>query len=283
MSPYLSKASNVLSLTVPIILYIISKAYNKFLSHNSISMTEKQFAVSVTNLRKRIGNKDILKGLSFNVENGEVFGIVGPNGAGKTTTLRILSGIIKNFEGYVKIFGLNPVEAKQKGYISYMPEDAFPYEKLTGYENLDFYAELYARGEKQLKEKYLKLGVEISNLGKRIYDKTAEYSRGMKRRLIIARTLMVMPKLSVLDEPTSALDVESAVRIRNIILDMARRYNMTIILSSHNMLEVEYLCDRITLINDGRVVASGKPEEIVKNTNSKNLEEAFIKLVFGDQ
>lgn len=105
----------------------------------------------------------------------------------------------------------------------------------------------------------------------------------MKRRLIIARTLMVMPKLTVLDEPTSALDVESAVRIRNIILDMARRYNMTIILSSHNMLEVEYLCDRITLINDGRVVASGKPEEIVKNTNSKNLEEAFIKLVFGDQ
>ncbi|WP_338604599.1 ABC transporter ATP-binding protein [Sulfolobus tengchongensis] len=245
-------------------------------------MTENQLAVSVTDLRKKIGNKEILKGLSFNVSNGEVFGIVGPNGAGKTTTLRIISGIIRSYYGDVKIFGLAPAEAKQRGYISYMPEDAFPYEKLTGYENLEFYAELYAKGDKELKDKYVKLGVEISGLGKRIYDKTAEYSRGMKRRLIIARTLMVMPKLTVLDEPTSALDVESAVRIRNIILDMARKYNMTIILSSHNMLEVEYLCDRIILINDGKAVSYGKPEEIIKSTSSKNLEEAFLKLVFGD-
>lgn len=246
-------------------------------------MTDSQIAVSVTNLRKRIGNKEILKGLSFHVNKGEVFGIVGPNGAGKTTTLRILSGIIKNYHGEVKIFGLPPIKAKENGFIAYMPEDAFPYERLTGYENLEFYAEIYSKGDKELKEKYLKLGIEIAGLGDRIYDKTSEYSRGMKRRLIIARTLMVMPKLALLDEPTSALDVESAVRIRNIILDMARKHNMTIILSSHNMLEVEYLCDRILLINEGKVLSYGEPEEIIKFTSSRNLEEAFIRLISGEK
>ncbi|MDT7860670.1 MAG: ABC transporter ATP-binding protein [Saccharolobus sp.] len=246
-------------------------------------MTDSQIAVSVTNLRKRIGNKEILKGLSFHVNKGEVFGIVGPNGAGKTTTLRILSGIIKNYHGEVKIFGLPPIKAKENGFIAYMPEDAFPYERLTGYENLEFYAEIYSKGDKELKEKYLKLGIEIAGLGDRIYDKTSEYSRGMKRRLIIARTLMVMPKLALLDEPTSALDVESAVRIRNIILDMARKHNMTIILSSHNMLEVEYLCDRILLINEGKVLSYGEPEEIIKSTSSRNLEEAFIRLISGEK
>jgi ABC-2 type transport system ATP-binding protein len=246
-------------------------------------MTDSQIAVSVTNLRKRIGNKEILKGLSFHVNKGEVFGIVGPNGAGKTTTLRILSGIIKNYHGEVKIFGLPPIKAKENGFIAYMPEDAFPYERLTGYENLEFYAEIYSKGDKELKEKYLKLGIEIAGLGDRIYDKTSEYSRGMKRRLIIARTLMVMPKLALLDEPTFALDVESAVRIRNIILDMARKHNMTIILSSHNMLEVEYLCDRILLINEGKVLSYGEPEEIIKSTSSRNLEEAFIRLISGEK
>ncbi len=246
-------------------------------------MTINNIIVSVTDLRKMIGRREILKGLSFSIENGEVFGIVGPNGAGKTTTLRILAGVIKDYNGNVNILGLSPSKAKQLGYISYMPEDAFPYEKLTGYENLEFYAELYSKGNRELKEEFIKLGIQIAGLGNRIYDKTSEYSRGMKRRLIIARTLMVNPKIAILDEPTSALDVESAVRIRNIIVDMAKKHNMTIILSSHNMLEVEFLCDRILLINDGRELALGKPKELVKDTESKNLEEVFLKLVFGDK
>ncbi|AOL17092.1 multidrug ABC transporter ATP-binding protein [Sulfolobus sp. A20] len=246
-------------------------------------MTINNVIVSVTDLRKMIGRREILKGLTFSIENGEVFGIVGPNGAGKTTTLRILAGVIKDYNGNVNILGLSPSRAKQLGYISYMPEDAFPYEKLTGYENLEFYAELYSKGNRELKEEFIKLGIQIAGLGNRIYDKTSEYSRGMKRRLIIARTLMVNPKIAILDEPTSALDVESAVRIRNIIVDMAKKHNMTIILSSHNMLEVEFLCDRILLMNDGRELALGKPKELVKDTESKNLEEVFLKLVFGDK
>ena len=236
-------------------------------------MTEEEIAVSVTNLRKSFGNKEIIKGLSFQVPEHIIFGVIGPNGAGKTTTLRILAGIIRHYQGDVRIFGLPPIKAKEKGYISYMPEDSFPYDRLTGLENLEFYAKIYAKSKEEF-ERFLENGIKIADLGDRIYDKTQEYSRGMKRRLMIARTLMVMPKVAILDEPTTALDVESAVRIRNLIREMKKE--TTIVLSSHNMLEVEYLCDEIILINHGEIVASGTPKEIISKMGVRNLEEAFL-------
>ncbi|MDT7875247.1 ABC transporter ATP-binding protein [Sulfolobaceae archaeon RB850M] len=238
-----------------------------------------QIAVSVTNLVKNFGNVTILKGVSFKVLEGEVFGLIGPNGAGKTTTLRVIAGIIRSYNGEVKIFDLPPLKAKELGYISYMPEDAFPYDRLTGLENLEFFADIYANGDKKKKEEFVELGIKIANLGNKIYEKASTYSRGMKRRLIIARTLMVKPKLAILDEPTSALDVESAVRVRDVITKISREVGTTILLSSHNMLEVEYLCDRIALINDGKVIKEGTPKEIISEMGVRNLEEAFIKIV----
>jgi ABC-2 type transport system ATP-binding protein len=238
-----------------------------------------QIAVSVTNLVKNFGNVTILKGVSFKVLEGEVFGLIGPNGAGKTTTLRVIAGIIRSYSGEVKIFDLPPLKAKELGYISYMPEDAFPYDRLTGLENLEFFADIYANGDKKKKEEFVELGIKIANLGNKIYEKASTYSRGMKRRLIIARTLMVKPKLAILDEPTSALDVESAVRVRDVITKISREVGTTILLSSHNMLEVEYLCDRIALINDGKVIKEGTPKEIISEMGVRNLEEAFIKIV----
>jgi len=238
-----------------------------------------QIAVSVTNLVKNFGNVTILKGVSFKVLEGEVFGLIGPNGAGKTTTLRIIAGIIRSYNGEVKIFDLPPLKAKELGYISYMPEDAFPYDRLTGLENLEFFADIYANGDKKKKEEFVELGIKIANLGNKIYEKASTYSKGMKRRLIIARTLMVKPKLAILDEPTSALDVESAVRVRDVITKISREVGTTILLSSHNMLEVEYLCDRIALINDGKVIKEGTPKEIISEMGVRNLEEAFIKIV----
>jgi ABC-2 type transport system ATP-binding protein len=238
-----------------------------------------QIAVSVTNLVKNFGNVTILKGVSFKVLEGEVFGLIGPNGAGKTTTLRVIAGIIRSYNGEVKIFDLPPLKAKELGYISYMPEDAFPYDRLTGLENLEFFADIYANGDKKKKEEFVELGIKIANLGNKIYEKASTYSKGMKRRLIIARTLMVKPKLAILDEPTSALDVESAVRVRDVITKISREVGATILLSSHNMLEVEYLCDRIALINDGKVIKEGTPKEIISEMGVRNLEEAFIKIV----
>ncbi|QIW23397.1 ABC transporter ATP-binding protein [Sulfolobus sp. S-194] len=239
----------------------------------------EEIAVSVINLRKKFGNFWALKDVNFTVKNGEVFGLIGPNGSGKTTTLRVIAGIIRSYEGIVKVFGLDSVKAKNNGYISYMPEDAFPYEKLTGIENLQFFAELYSHGDKRKTQEFVELGIKIANLGDKIYQPTSTYSRGMKRRLIIARTLMVMPKLAILDEPTSALDVDSAVRIRNTIVEMSKKYGITIILSSHNMLEVQYMCDNVAMINDGKTIISGSPNDIIEKLNVKNLEEAFMKVI----
>ena len=244
---------------------------------------QEEVAVSVIHLRKRFGKFVALKDVSFDVKKGEVFCLIGPNGAGKTTTLRIVAGIIKDYEGKVSVFGLSPIEAKNKGLISYMPEDAFPYERLTGLENLEFFAKLYSNNDKNKVEEMVKLGIQIANLGDKIYQPTSTYSRGMKRRLIIARTLMVMPKLAILDEPTSALDVESAVRVRQVIVDMAKKFGITIILSSHNMLEVQYVCDNIAMINDGKTIVTGSPKFIVESLGVSNLEEAFIKVVSNAQ
>ncbi|MBP1357086.1 MAG: ABC transporter ATP-binding protein [Sulfolobus sp.] len=240
---------------------------------------EEDNTISVIHLKKMFGNFMALQDVSFSVKRGQVFGLIGPNGAGKTTTLRIISGIIRNYEGKVSIFGLSPIQAKDKGLISYMPEDAFPYERLTGIENLEFFARLYGKNDNIRIEEMLKLGIEIANLGDKIYDQVSTYSRGMKRRLIIARTLMVMPKLAILDEPTSALDVDSAVRVRHMIIEMAKKYGITIILSSHNMLEVQYMCDEISMINNGKTIISGSPSYIIETLGVSNLEEAFLKVV----
>jgi len=240
-------------------------------------MTEPQPIVSVTSLTREVDGRLILHDVNFNVLSGEIFGIVGPNGAGKTTTLRILAGIITKYEGSVTIHGNTPRRAKEQGLISYMPEDSFPYDRLTGLENLEFYAKLYAGGQKERIEEFIERGIKIASLGQRIYDKVSGYSRGMKRRLLIARTLMVHPVVAILDEPTSSLDVESAVRIRNTIRSMSGK--STVILSSHNLLEVEYLCDRVMMLNMGRQIIIGKPREIVELTRARNLEESFLKLI----
>ena len=244
---------------------------------------QEEVAVSVIHLRKKFGKFVALKDVNFDVKKGEVFCLIGPNGAGKTTTLRIIAGIIRDYDGKVNIFGFSPIEAKNKGLISYMPEDAFPYEKLSGIENLEFFAKLYSNYNRNREEEMVKLGIQIASLGNKIYQQTSTYSRGMKRRLIIARTLMVMPKLAILDEPTSALDVESAVRVRQVIVDMAKKFRITIILSSHNMLEVQYICDNIAMINDGKTIITGSPKFIIETLGVANLEEAFLKVISNAQ
>jgi len=175
-------------------------------------------AVRVSNLVKYFGKRMVIKNISFNVEEGEVFGLIGPNGAGKTTTLRILATLPAPSDGVVEVFGLNVVkEAEEvRKIISYLPEEAGVYPRLTGLEYLEFMASLYAKDYKELRE-MVDEGLRIAGLGDRIRDRTATYSKGMKRRLLLARTLMVKPKLAILDEPTSGLDVIHAYHVRRII------------------------------------------------------------------
>lgn len=237
-------------------------------------------AVDAKSLVKQFGNIRALDELSFQIKQGEIFGLIGPNGAGKTTTLRIVSTLIIPTSGTATIFGLDTV--KQSGevrkIISYLPEEAGAYPNLSGNEYLEFMAKFNTKNQKELRET-IEEAAKISGLGERLKDKAKTYSKGMKRRLLVARALMTKPKLAVLDEPASGLDVLHAYHVRQIIKNYVKEHGTTVLLSSHNMLEVEYLCDRVALLNKGKIVVEGEPDELKTKYQSQNLEEVFAKVI----
>jgi len=239
-----------------------------------------EFAVEVEGVVKDFGEIKALDGLDFNVRRGEIYGLIGPNGAGKTTMLRIASTLLLPTSGSVKVFGHDVVgEALEvRRLISYLPEEAGAYKNLSGYEYLEFMARFTTGNRGTLKET-VEVAAKISGLGERLKDKVKTYSKGMKRRLLVARALMTKPRLAVLDEPTSGLDVLHSVHVRGIIKEYVEKQGVTVLLSSHNMLEVEHLCDRVALINKGRIVAEGSPAELKKKARVSNLEEVFAKVV----
>jgi len=236
--------------------------------------------VVIKDLTKDYPGRRALGGITLEIEEGEIYGLIGPNGAGKTTTLRILSTIIKPTSGSAQIYGrdvVNDSDAVRK-LISYLPDEAGAYPNLSGIEYLRLMASFYFDGKEEI-EGVLKDGREISGLGERLEDKTSAYSKGMRRRLLLARTLMIRPKLAILDEPTSGLDVMHAYHLRNVIRSYAKNNRTTVLLSSHNMLEVEDLCDRVAFINDGKILEIGTPPELLSRHNAPNLEVAFMKVV----
>jgi ABC-2 type transport system ATP-binding protein len=237
-------------------------------------------AVEVKSLVKDFGGVRAVNTISFGVEENEIFGLIGPNGAGKTTTLRIVSTLLQITSGSAKVFDLDVVKdaGKVRKLISYLPEDAGAYKNLTGYDYLKFMAEFFANNKKEAEE-IVEAGVKIAKLDKRIKSKIETYSKGMIRRLLVGRALMTDPRLAVLDEPTSGLDVLNAREVRGIIKDAAKRGTTTVLLSSHNMLEVEFLCDRINLIDKGRIVERGSPPSLKEKYDAPNIEEVFSKVV----
>lgn len=234
-------------------------------------------AIEVHDLVKKYGQLEALKGITFSVNEGEVFGLIGPNGAGKTTTLRVLATLLEVTSGEVRIGGFDLVkQADQvRKIISYLPEDAGAYKNMKGIEYLKFIANFF--NDQNTKE-MLERGIKVANLGERLDDRIDTYSKGMQRRLLVARALMIKPKLAILDELTTGLDVLNAQTIRRTVKETARQ-GTTVLLSSHNMLEVELMCDRIALINDGRIVATGSPQELKAKYNASNIEDVFVEVV----
>ena len=235
-------------------------------------------AIEVEALVKHFGRVEALRGASFSVRDREIFGLIGPNGAGKTTALRILSTLISPTAGYAKVFGLDVVKepVKIREMISYLPEEAGAYQNLSGHEYLEFMAEFYDNGDRSAVD-MLEEGKYISGLEERLNDRVKGYSKGMKRRLLLARALMMKPRLAILDEPTSGLDVIHAVHVRQTIRDYVDKQGVTTLISSHNMLEVEYLCHRVALIDEGVIIAVGTPPELMDKFSADNLEEAFME------
>ncbi len=235
-------------------------------------------AIEVNNLTKKYGELQALKDVTFHVNEGEVFGLIGPNGAGKTTTLRILATLLGVTSGNVNIFGHDLVKepAQIRKIISYLPEDAGAYKNLTGRAYLEFIAAFFESGEAE--REMIERGLQIANLAERIDDRVDTYSKGMARRLLVARALMIRPKLAILDELTSGLDVLNAQEMRKVV-KRGTTQGTTVLLSSHNMLEVELMCDRIALIDDGRIVEMGTPQELKQKYNAPNIEEVFVQVV----
>ena len=237
-------------------------------------------AVEAKNLVKDFGSVRALDGLNFSIEEGKIFGLIGLNGAGKTTALRIASTLLLPTSGTVTVFGHDVVEeaSEVRELISYLPEEAGAYKNLSGLEYLRFMASFRADDKAAVKD-LVDVASEISGLEERLKDKVKGYSKGMKRRLLVARALMTMPKLAILDEPTSGLDVLHSVHVRTIIKRYTKEHDVTVLLSSHNMLEVEYLCDRVALLNKGRTVVEGSPAELKAKYKAVNLEEVFGEVV----
>ncbi|MGQ9707879.1 MAG: ABC transporter ATP-binding protein [bacterium] len=234
-------------------------------------------AVVVSSLTRTFGALKAVDNLSFTIKPGEIFGLIGPNGSGKTTTLRIVATLLKPTAGAVSIFGLDVI--RQAGavrrLISYLPEEAGAYKNLSGIDYLRFMATFYTRDTIE-RDRMVEGGVELTGLLRRINDKVSTYSKGMARKLLLARALMMEPKLAILDEPTSGLDVENSMEIRKKIKQFARQ-GITFLVSSHNMLEIEFLSDRVGIIREGRLIALGTPQELKSRYNALNLEEVFIR------
>jgi len=237
-------------------------------------------AVKVESLVKTFGDVTALDGVSFQVKAGEIYGLIGPNGAGKTTALRIVATLLLPTSGSVEVHGFDVLRqpSEVRGLITYLPEEAGAYKNLSGEEYLRFMAS-FSSDSREMRDEMVGVASEVSGLGERLRDRVKTYSKGMKRRLLVARALMVKPKLAILDEPTSGLDVLHSMHVRQTIKRYVKEYGITVLLSSHNMLEVEYLCGRIALINRGRTLAEGSPEELKSKSDVRNLEEAFAKVV----
>lgn len=239
--------------------------------------------LSVENVYKLYEDFEAVKGVSFNVRPGEIYGLIGPNGAGKTTLIRMIVGLLKPTRGRITVLGLDPYRdfEKTRRLIGYLPEEAGTYPLLTGREHLELFARLFSQDRSEYEE-MVKYGAEISGLGERLDDLTSEYSHGMKRRILLAVALMKRPKLAVLDEPTSGLDVLASVKVRQLIRRYVEETGAAVLLSSHNMLEIEHLCNRVGLIYKGRLLIEGEPQALLREYGARNLEELFATIV-GDE
>ena len=236
------------------------------------------YAIEVKDLVKSYGGITAVKGITFTVNEGEVFGLIGPNGAGKTTTLRILATLLQITSGSITVFGhdLTKEADEVRKIISYLPEDAGAYKNLTGRDYLEFIAAFFVESPEH--GHMVERGLQIARLDERIDDKVETYSKGMARRLLVARALMIKPKVAILDELTSGLDVLNAQEVRRTVKSTVKE-GTTVLLSSHNMLEVELMCDRIALINDGKIIEMGTPTELKQKYNVPNIEEVFVRAV----
>jgi ABC-2 type transport system ATP-binding protein len=239
--------------------------------------------ITIRNLSKSYGQKEVLKNINLDIYKGQIIGYIGPNGAGKSTTVKIMLGLIGEYEGEVNIFGSNikngDIEYKKK--IGYVPETAEVYENLTAREYLTFIGELYGMDYEKANKKAEKL-MELFGI-KDVYDaRLSSFSKGMKQKALIISALINDPDILFLDEPLSGIDANSVMVFKEVLAELARN-GKTIFYSSHIMEVVEKLSDRIILINNGEIVADGNIEDLRDSSMEGSLERIFNQLTGFNQ
>lgn len=243
-----------------------------------------QKVLEVKGLTKQYTKVLAADNVSFDIGEGEIFALIGPNGAGKTTTIRMISTLLKATSGDAVIDGhsINKEPEKVRECITYLPDEAGAYKNMTGANYLKFMAGLFYTDPNKIIE-CVNRAKEICGLGERLNDKIGSYSRGMIRKLLLSRAVMTKPKLAILDEPTSGLDVINAIEIRKMIKKLASEEGMSFLLSSHNMLEIEFVSDRVGIIAKGHLMVTGTGEELKQRYNAINLEEVFERVVIENE
>ena len=232
---------------------------------------EQQTIIKVRNLSKKFGSFEAVKNVSFTVHKGDVFGVLGPNGAGKSTTIRCLLSLISPDSGTIELFNksLNKHRSEILGNIGSIIEKPDFYKYLSAQKNLEIFARI--SGASVSKKEILEM-LDFVGLGDRAKHKVKGFSHGMKQRLGIAQTLLHKPELIILDEPTTGLDPQGIIEIRNLILRLKNEQNKTILLSSHQLSEIELIANRMVIINQGRSIVEGSVDELL------NSEETVVKI-----
>lgn len=235
--------------------------------------------LEVAGLTKLYKNKRGVKDINFTIYKGEIFGFLGPNGAGKTTVMKAITGLNRFDSGRVQILGNNLKEQFEKALrnVGAIIEKADVYEYMSAYNNLKLVARFYP----DISEKEINEILEIVNLTEYRFEKAKNFSLGMKQRLALAMALLPKPALVILDEPTNGLDIEGIVQMRNLIKKLAKEQKITFFISSHQVHELEIICNRIAIIYKGNLINNGEEIKIIKDKYS-SLEQFYLKQIGGD-
>src|SRR5690242_18762564 len=238
-------------------------------------------AIEVQNLRKIYGSKAAVDGLSLTVPRGSFFGFLGPNGAGKSTTIRMLTGLIPPSAGSIALLGMpmpeREIEIKKR--IGLVPDESLLFDRLTGAEFLEFVGRMYGLARPVAMERAREL-LELFELSEQPRKLIAEYSKGMRKRVAMAASLIHRPQLFLMDEPFEGVDAVGARLMKDILLDQVR-HGATIFLTSHVLEVVERLCDRVAIIHEGRIVREGAMQDL--RTGSETLEDVFVRVVGAER
>jgi len=234
--------------------------------------------IEVNKLSKKFNNLEAVKNITFVIEKNRTLGLLGPNGCGKTTSIGMMLGLIKPTSGSILIDGKD-INKSEKNLLLSLINFASPYvelpKKLTVRQNLEVYGRLY--GVKNLKDRIKEISEDL-NLNLYLNKKTGELSSGQKNRVSLAKSLINKPKLLFLDEPTASLDPDIGDFVRNYIEEYKKKNELTILLASHNMKEVERLCDTVIMMKEGEIVDKGTCQELIHKHGRNNLEETFLKI-----